>query len=143
MSTKEKQEKLIETMKKWQKIENAAVTQTGKIMEETEHPLIRLVAEIIQRDSNIHHRVQQTIIDSLDRESINISHDDLAGVWESIAKHIAIEKKTIELAHDALESLKGTKTPVQQYLVSYLLTDEEKHDKLLSDLELLKKGMYP
>lgn len=143
MSTKEKQERLVATMKKWQKIENAAVSQTGKIMEETDHPIIRLVAEIIQRDSNIHHRVQQTIIDSLDREHINISHDDLAGVWESIAKHIAIEKKTIELAREALDSLKGTKSPVQQYLVSYLLTDEEKHDKLLSDLELLKKGMYP
>lgn len=143
MGTKEKQEQLVGTMRRWQKIENAAVTQTAKIMEESDHTLIRLVAEIIQRDSNMHHRVQQAIVDSLERESINVLYDDLEKVWGSIEKHIAIEKQTIELAKTALSSLEGTKTPVQQYLLNYLLTDEEKHDKLLADLALIKKKMYP
>lgn len=143
MKTKEKLETLANNMRRWQKIENAAVTQTSKIMEESEHPLIRLVAEIIQRDSSIHHRVQQAIIDSLERENINVFYEDLEKVWESVEKHIAIEKKTIGLAKESLAALEGTKNPVQQYLVSYLLHDEEKHDKLLCDLELIKKRMYP
>lgn len=143
MSTKEKLEQLASKMRQWQKIENAAVSQTAKIMDETEHPLIRLVAEIIQRDSNAHHRVQQTIIDSLEKENVNVLYEDLEKVWDSIAKHILIEKKTIELARESLEALEGTRFPVQQYLVSYLLRDEEKHDRLLSDLELIKKRMYP
>lgn len=143
MSTKEKLEQLAGKMRQWQKIENAAVSQTAKIMDETEHPLIRLVAEIIQRDSNAHHRVQQAVIDSLEKENINVLYDDLEKVWESIAKHILIERKTIELARESLEALEGTRYPVQQYLVTYLLRDEEKHDKLLSDLELIKKRMYP
>lgn len=143
MSTKVKQEKLVESMQRWQKIENAAVVQTARIMEETENPLIRLVMEVIQRDSNMHHRVQQAIIDSLTREALNVPVDDLAAVWGSIEKHIAIERKTIELAHSALDSLQGTRNVVQQYLLSYLLADEEKHDKLLADLALIKKGMYP
>lgn len=143
MTTKDKLEQLVGAMRRWQKIENAAVTQTAKIMEESEHTLIRLVAEIIQRDSNMHHRVQQAIVDSLERESVNVLVNDLEKVWGSIEKHIAIEKQTIEIAKTALSSLEGTKTPVQQYLLNYLLHDEEKHDKLLADLELLKKGMYP
>lgn len=143
MSTKEKLEKLVDNMKRWQRIENAAVAQTSKIMEETEHPLIRLVAEIIQRDSNIHHRVQQAIIDSIERENINVFYDDLEKIWDSVEKHILIEKKTIELARGSLAALEGTKHPVQQYLLAYLLHDEQKHDKLLSDLELVKKRMYP
>jgi len=143
MTTKEKLEQLVGAMRRWQKIENAAVTQTAKIMEESEHTLIRLVAEIIQRDSNMHHRVQQAIVESLERESVNVLVNDLEKVWGSIEKHIAIEKQTIEIAKTALSSLEGTKTPVQQYLLNYLLHDEEKHDKLLADLELLKKGMYP
>jgi hypothetical protein len=143
MTTKDKLEQLVGAMRRWQKIENAAVTQTAKIMEESEHSLIRLVAEIIQRDSNMHHRVQQAIVDSLERESVNVLVNDLEKVWGSIEKHIAIEKQTIEIAKTALSSLEGTKTPVQQYLLNYLLHDEEKHDKLLADLELLKKGMYP
>jgi len=143
MGTKEKQEQLVARMHRWQKIENAAVTQTAKILEETDHPLIRLVAEIIQRDSTMHHRVQQTIIDSVEREAINVFVPDLEKVWASIEKHIAIEKKTIELAQESIADLEGTKHPVQQYLLAYLKRDEEKHDALLADLELLKKGMYP
>jgi len=143
MSTKEKLEQLAEKMKQWQKIENAAVAQTAKIMDEAEHPLIRLVAEIIQRDSNAHHRVQQAIIDSLEKENVNVFYEDLEKVWDSVAKHILIEKKTIELARESLSALEGTRFPVQQYLVNYLLHDEEKHDKLLCDLELIKKRMYP
>jgi hypothetical protein len=143
MGTKEKQEQLVAKMKRWQGIENAAVTQTSRILEETDHPLIRLVAEIIQRDSTMHHRVQQTIIDSLEREQINVFVQDLEKVWEAIEKHIAIEKKTIELAQESIAALAGTKHPVQQYLLAYLKDDEEKHDRLLCNLELLKKGMYP
>ncbi len=143
MSTKENLEKVATIMRRWQKIENAAVTQTSKVMDETENALIRLVMEIIQRDSNMHHRVQQTIIDSLERENINVFYDDLEKVWTGIERHIAIEKKTIELAKNALDALEGTRNPVQQYLISYLLADEEKHDKLLDDLALIKKRMYP
>jgi len=143
MSTKEKQDQVVESMRRWQKVENAAVVQTAKIIDETENPLIRLVMEIIQRDSHMHHRVQQAIIDSFTRESVYIPVDDLAKTWDSIEKHIAIEKKTIELAKANLESLAGTKNVVQQYLLSYLLADEEKHDKLLANLALIKKGMFP
>ena len=143
MSTKEKLEQVVSIMKRWQKAENAAVHQTSKIIEDTDNPLIRLVMEVIQRDSNLHHRVQQTIIDSIERESIPMLVPDLEKAWDGIEKHIKIEQQTIEMANQALDALKGTKNPIQQYLISYLLEDEKKHDKLLADLELVKKQMYP
>jgi bacterioferritin (cytochrome b1) len=143
MSTKEKQEALVENMKQWQKIENAAIFQTAKIMEQTEHPLIRAVAEIIQRDSHMHYRIQQLIVDSLEKEAVPVLIDQLSSVWETIEKHIQIEKQTIEMAQACLQSIEGTRNVVQQYLLNYLLEDERKHDKLLSDLDLIKKKMYP
>ena len=51
MSTKDIQAKLVETMEHWQKIEDASVASTGQIIDQTKHPLIRLVMEIIQADS--------------------------------------------------------------------------------------------
>ena len=48
MGMKENLEKLAATMKRWQKLENAAIAQTARIMEQTEHPLIRQVMEIIR-----------------------------------------------------------------------------------------------
>ena len=143
MSTKEALESLVKDMKDWQKVENAAVGQTGRIMEQTENPLIRMVMEIIQRDSNMHHRVQQLIINATEGGTVHISVDDIANVWDAIEKHIEIEKKTIALATRSLEVLKGMKYPMQKYLISYLLEDEKKHDKLLEDLKLIKNDMYP
>ena len=139
--TKEIQEKLVENMKQWQRVEDASVASTGRAIEKTSNPLIRMVMEIIQRDSLMHYRVQQLIADSLERETIVLSTDELGDVWDIIESHIKIEKKTIELAEEALSQLKGKKMLVQEYLLNYLLTDEKKHDSLLAQLEEVKKGM--
>ncbi|MBW2307139.1 MAG: hypothetical protein JRG73_09410 [Deltaproteobacteria bacterium] len=143
MSTREEQLKLVENMKQWQKVEDATVAKTASVMEETDNPLIRLVMEIIQRDANLHHRVQQLIIDSLERGSIPITVEDLQKVWISIEEHIQIERNATEMAKSSLSALQGRAGIVQHYLISYLMEDEKKHEKLLSNLEQIKKGMYP
>lgn len=143
MSTKELQEKIVWNMRKWQKIEDAAVTQTGEIVAKTDNPIIRLVMSIIHADSLTHHRVQGLIADGLESETVSLSYDDLSDVWDMIEKHIEIEKKTISLAKESLEAIKGKKMVVQEYLLNYLLLDETKHDKMLDDLALIRKGMYP
>ncbi len=142
MSTKEKQAKLAEILREWQHIENATVAQTAQIMDKTQNPVIRLVMEIIQRDSSMHHRVQQFIIDSMEKHAITLSVDDLTQVWSAIEAHIEAERRTGELIAAAQKALAGTKDVVQQYLLSYLAHDERKHDSLLQDIALIKRGMY-
>jgi hypothetical protein len=143
MSVKEKQEKLAARMREWQRLEDATVAHTAKINTKTDNPLLRMVMEIIQRDSVMHRRVQQMIIDSIEKEAINVPVDDLVAVWDSIEQHVTMERKTIELGEWSLKELEGHGNAVQRYLLSYLKADEEKHDKLLSDLDLIKKGMLP
>ena len=143
MSTKELQEKIVTNMRKWQKIENAAVATTGKIIEDIENPLVRMVMEIIQRDSQFHYRIQEFIADSLEHKTVALSTDELGKVWGQIEKHIELEKETLKLAHEAAEALKGKKMLVQEYLIHYLLEDEEKHNSMLEKLEKVKAGMYP
>ena len=143
MSTKETQEKIIDNMHRWQKIENASVASTGEVINKTDNPIIRLVMEIIQRDSQMHFRVQDLIAESLGTKTISLSPDELLKVWDMIEKHIKLEEKTIELANEAKKALEGKKMVVQEYLIDYLLIDEEKHNKILETLETIKKGMYP
>lgn len=143
MKTKEVQEKIVDNMKRWQKIENASVASTGKVIEKTENPVVRIVMEIIQRDSQMHYRIQEMIADSLESKTITLTPDELASVWDLIEKHIKLEEKTVELANEALDALKGKKMVVQEYLLNYLLIDEQKHDAILNSLETIKKGMYP
>ena len=142
-STKEVQEQIVAVMKRWQKIEDASVASTGHIMEKTRNPLIRQVMEIIQADSRRHHHVQQMIVDTLERQSIALTPEELGEVWDMVEKHIELERKTIDFAQEALAALKGTKMVVVQYLIEYLLEDENKHNKVLDNLEGIKKGMYP
>ncbi len=143
MSTREVQEQIVDNMKRWQKIENASVASTGAVIEKTDNPVMRLVMEIIQRDSQMHFRIQELIADSLESKTITMTPEDLASVWDLVEKHIRLEKKTVELANESLAALKGKKMVVQEYLLDYLRIDEEKHDKVLASLETIKKGMYP
>jgi hypothetical protein len=143
MSTKEIQEKIVDNMRRWQKIENASVASTGRVIEKTENPIIRMVMEIIQRDSQMHHRVQELIADSLTTKALTLTPEELADVWDMIEKHIELEKKTVEMAEEALGALEGKKMVVQEYLLQYLMEDENKHNHILDSLATIKKGMYP
>ncbi len=144
MSARQAQEAIVENMTHWQNIEDAAVATTGEIIEKTDNPVIKLVMEIIQQDSRMHHRIQKAIADSLTEKAITLTPDELGAVWSMIEKHIAIEEKTVTLAKASLAATEGNKSlMVQRYLLEYLLIDEEKHDRLLGNLEAIKKDMYP
>jgi hypothetical protein len=144
MSIKESQEKIIANMRRWQKIENAGIASTGKIISKTENPIVRLVMEIIQRDSQMHYRIQEMIADTLEGKAIALNPDELASVWTMIEDHVKLERSTIELAQSTLEEIgKAKGMLVQAYLLEYLLKDEEKHTEILENLEKIKGGMYP
>jgi hypothetical protein len=143
MSTKEIQSKIVQNMRQWQAIENASVASTGKVIEKTDNPILRIIMEIIQRDSQMHYRIQELIADSLETKTLSLTPEELGDVWDLVEKHIQLEKKTVEMAVESLEALKGRKMVVQEYLLDYLRIDEEKHNKVLETLSTIKKGMYP
>ena len=143
MSTKELQQEIISNMKRWQKIEFSSLASTGQIIEATDNPVVRLVMEIIQRDSQMHYRIQEWIADSLEFKTVSLNPDELGRVWEMVERHIELEKKALEMAKQSLEALKGKKMVIQEYLLEYLAEDEEKHNNLLRHLEIIKKGMRP
>ena len=83
--------------------------------------------------------------------AINVSEDgesiyvraELPGI-EGDDLDISIEKETVVLAKESLAAIEGKKgLVIQQYLIEYLLKDEEKHDAILANLEGIKKNMYP
>ena len=141
MPTKEIQQQIIANMKKWQKIEDATVATTGMIIEKTDNPIVHLVMEIIQRDSQMHYRLQEWIANSLESKTVTLTYDELDRIWSLIERHIELEKKTVAMAEQSLEAIKGKKMVIQEYFLSYLAEDEKKHKNLLLHLEGIKKGM--
>jgi len=143
MTVKELQKELAASMRRWQKVENSAIASTGFVMEKTENPIVRLVMEIIQRDSQMHYLVQQWIADSLESKTVSLTPDELNKVWEFIERHTEIENTMVGIVKESLNALKGKKMYLQEYLLKYLQEDEIKHTNLLKSLEDLKKGMLP
>jgi hypothetical protein len=143
MTVKELQKELAASMRRWQKVENSAIASTGFVMEKTENPIVRLVMEIIQRDSQMHYLVQQWIADSLESKTVSLTPDELNKVWGFIERHTEIENAMVGIVKESLNALKGKKMYLQEYLLKYLQEDEIKHTNLLKSLEDLKKGMLP
>jgi len=137
---KELNEKLVATLKKWQKVEDASVKSTSEIIGKTKNPVVKQVMEIIKQDSAMHKKVQQLLIDSFEKEAIQLQPEELSEVWSMIENHIELEKETIRLAE---ESRKNSNSFIVRYLLGYLMTDEQKHNDVLAQLEDVKRGMYP
>jgi rubrerythrin len=136
----ERTERLVATLRRWQAIERQAVDQTAELMEKTDNLLVRQILEIIRNDSVQHHRVQQFIIDSLTKTPVSLRPEDLSEIWTEIEKHDAAEREVIELGKKLREECTLF---VQKSLLEYLIYDEEKHDKILGELEKFKKNLYP
>ncbi len=137
---KELNEKLVETLKKWQKVEDDSVKSTSEIIAKTKNPVVRQIMEIIRQDSAMHKKVQQLIIDSFEKEALYLSPEELGDVWNMVEKHIELEKETIRLAE---ESRKNSRSFFVRYLLGYLMTDEQKHNEILEQMEDIKSGIYP
>ena len=131
---------LISTLRRWQEIEDASVKGCSEVMEKTENPFVRLVMEIIRHDSVMHKKVQQVMIDSLEKQAITLTPEELGDIWESIERHAEMEKETIALADKAR---RNCRLFVLRHLLTYLVEDEQKHDRLLAQLEDFKRGIYP
>jgi hypothetical protein len=136
----ERTEKLVSALRHWQEVERQAINDTAEMMEKTENLLVRQILEIIRNDSVQHHRVQQFIIDSLTKSAIQLTPEDLGTIWEQIEAHDKVEREMIELGKQVRDDCRFF---VQRALIDYLITDEEKHDKILGDLEKFKKNLYP
>jgi Fe-S cluster biosynthesis and repair protein YggX len=136
----ENPEELTALLKSWQALETATVAHTTEVIAKTKNPLIQLVMEIIRRDSEMHHRVQQVLLDSLETQAFSLTPDELGEIWSMVEKHADMEKQTIVLAEMAL---KNCRLFVQRHLLTYLIEDEKKHDRLLGQLEDFKRNIYP
>ena len=138
---RELQGEIVASLRNWQKLEDESITSTGKIMRKSDNPIISLIMEIIQRDSQLHRKVQKWLADSLDKEAFSLSPDELSVIWDMVEGHISLEKKMVENIKMVLSSLPKNAMLIQKYFLEYLLTDEKKHDRLLADLENFKRAM--
>jgi Cdc6-like AAA superfamily ATPase len=128
----ELERELVQRMKKWQSVEDASLRMTKEIRARSKNPFVQLVMEIIAHDSAMHKRVQQFIIDSVEKEEVSFEPEDLNEIWDLVEKHAEEEKEAIALAGEAQKNSDDLFIP--RYLFAYLREDERKHDLLIDRL---------
>ena len=135
--TTESSKKFLEIIKEWQKLEDDTMNHAENLMHKTGNRLIKLTMEMIKHDSQKHKEMQQMLIDSLTKEALILSPDDLAVISDGLNKHLAAEARSLELADEALQN---SEQFVTKYILSYLIADEQKHHSLLGKLNELKRA---
>jgi hypothetical protein len=143
VTMKETGEKLVEVLKKWQKVEVEAVVSTGEAAREVENPILKAVFQIIQRDAKNHSKVQDLIIQADEKTGFQLKVEDLELLSKLVGRHVLVEKQMIESAAEALRLIKGKKMILHEYFLNYLQEDERKHMDLMKGLQNLKRNMYP
>jgi hypothetical protein len=144
MSTKETIEFLKENLERWQKIEKASITQAEQYMDKTENVLIETVLQILQRDSSFHHRLQELLIHSIEKEAFTLTPADVSLISDLIDRHDKLEKDVLGIATNVRNYLGDRNGYVlQKFILDYLIVDEKKHDTLLESLAKVKSSMYP
>ena len=140
---KELQQQIVLGMKRWEKIEDAALTTTSRVMEGADNPFIRLVMEVIQRDTHMHHRIQEWIAHSIEDEAAVLTYEHMDKVWKEVERHKEVEEQMMAMVKEMLAAVEGKRMVMQEYLLNFLLDDETKHVNLLNRLEQIKKGLLP
>lgn len=128
----------LKIIKEWQKLEDDTIKFSAEMLKKTKNPLIKMTMEMIKNDSQKHKAMQQMLINSLTKEALHISPEELAALSDGLNKHIVAEAKSLELADAAL---KNSELFVTRYILTHLMADETKHHSLLGKLNDLKRAV--
>ncbi|MCE5313163.1 MAG: hypothetical protein LLF86_08445 [Nitrospiraceae bacterium] len=129
-----------ETIKKMQALEKDTIKNAEKIINKTDNALVKMTMEMVRHDSEKHKLIQQMILDSILKEPIHLSPDELNDISDILNKHADIESESIALVEQAYKSAELFTT---RYLLSLLIADEVKHHGLINQLNELKRASIP
>jgi rubrerythrin len=136
----EDSEEFINLMKKWQAMEDKTISSAEELMKKTNNSFVKMAMELIKHDSEKHKMLQQMIIDSITKEAIHISPDELDALSDMLNSHMEAEAESLCIAEDAYKNCELFTT---RFLLSYLIADEAKHHGLLSQFNELKRASIP
>ena len=133
-------DKLVQQFREWQNLENDTRSLAEDLQKKTSNPFIRMIMEVIKRDSEKHKIMQQFVIDALTKEAVHLSPEELMPLSEVLEKHIAAEAKSMALANAC--AVAESKDYFVDFVVEALMEDEAKHHSMLRTLDHIKGAVY-
>jgi hypothetical protein len=133
-------EELAKILKDWQNLEEETASLSESLMKKSNNDFVKVIMEMIKRDSEKHKAMQQFVIDHLTKRAIEIAPQDLVPLGDVLDRHLKAEAKSMGLANLAITKSKDF---FANFIVSYLMADEIKHHEMLTKLEQIKGQVYP
>lgn len=135
----EQQAAFVDDISKWMELEDVTIAHCDRIKDSTENRLVEIIVDSIRSDSEKHKVMLGFITEALNG-TITLEPDELGELSVLLDEHLAIEKSSIEMAQREFENSRHF---VIRHLLSYLLADEKKHYKLMSQLKDYQRQLYP
>lgn len=133
-------DELAKILKDWQGLEDETISFAEDLMDRSDNDFIKVIMEMIKRDSEKHKAMQQFAIDNLTKKAMEIAPQDLIPLGDVLEKHLQAEAKSMGLANLAITKSRDFFT---NFIVSYLMSDEIKHHEMLTKLDQVKGYVHP
>lgn len=125
-------DKLIDMIVDWQGVENATIKYATDGAKEAKNPLTATMLKVLELEAEKHYMIQQMIVDSIRKEAVHLSPEELEELSRHLNRYITEEEKALCLAQDAAE---GNGLVVPRYLLSYLMADLKVQNSLLRQFD--------
>ncbi len=123
---------ILDTIGRVDEIESGNIQYAEKEIPKAKNPLTKTVLKALKLEAEKHHLIQQMIVDSIKKEAVNLSPDELQNFSAHLNKHLEAEERALCYAKEALDQ---SNLPVPRYLLSYLVADIKMQSCLLSQFE--------
>ena len=120
----ESSKEFLSIIKEWIALEDKTIASADELISKANNPFVKMRMEMIRHDSGKHKEILEWIIDSLTKEAVHLTPDEMMPLSALLHKHLEVEAKSIVLANNALEK---SGLPIVRYVLSALLDDETKH----------------
>ncbi len=126
---------LIRAMQAWMDSEDQTIQDAKTLKNETDNPFVKMTMKMLIHDAEKHKIIQRMVIDSLTKEAVHLTPDELVPLEEVLTKHILEESESLMRA---IATLDRKEPKITRYLLSYLSADEAGHRELVGKLNELK-----
>ncbi len=123
-----KDEDISDRITDWQMIESSNLEQTIREIPNAKNPLTKAILRALQLEAEKRLLLQQMIVDSIKKEAVHLSPDELQELSSYLNRHVEAEDKALAVAIEAFEK---SELAIPRYLLSYLINDLKKQNSLL------------
>jgi hypothetical protein len=132
---------LLDLMVEWQDIETGNILYAKEALPKAKNPLTKTMLKVIRLEAEKNSLIQQMIVESIRKEAVHLSPEDLGTLSGHLNRYIEAEEKVLSHAETAMEK---HETFVPRSLLSFLVSDLKQQNCLLRQFDdELKNASIP